>query len=63
MTIPDITNLTRNEVVPYYRAMIIELQADENYRGGDETVKTFNQAIIDKWSVSALEYIKSKAWK
>ena len=25
--------------------------------------RTVNLAIIDKWSISALEYIKTRAWK
>ena len=46
-----LTNQTRNDVVPYYAAVIRD----------DEARKTLEVAILNHWSASALAYIKSKA--
>jgi hypothetical protein len=52
----DVTNLTRDQVVPYYRHLILNAVSDEE-------VKRVNQLILSKWKVSGLIYIKEKAWK
>ncbi len=46
---------TRDDVVPYYRVAIAF--ADPEF---DWTV--VNKAIIERWSLDALGYIKHKAW-
>lgn len=56
---PDINTLTRDQVVPYYVNLILE----GNNSGIDRNVSEFNQKIISRWSIAALEYIKNKAWK
>ena len=48
----------RDDVVPEYANCILE---EDDYYPQDW--KAINAAIIEKWSVSALVYIKEKAWK
>ena len=48
--------MTRNEVVPYYRNLILE-------NASDKEVIRVNQLILSKWKPSGLIYIKEKAWK
>jgi hypothetical protein len=52
----DVSNLTRDGVVPYYTLMLITEHNDA------ETVR-MNQLILTKWSKSGLIYIIEKAWK
>lgn len=52
----DVTDLTRDNIVPYYRHLI-------KNDATDEEVKRVNQLILSKWKVSGLIYIKEKAWK
>lgn len=52
----DISKLTRDDVAPFY-VMLIE-NCDN-----DTLIHSFNLKITSKWSGSALEYIKKKAWK
>ena len=48
----------RDDVVPNYAQWIME--EDDGYR---QDWYAINKAIIDKWSKSALSYIKERAWK
>lgn len=52
----DVTNLTRDDVVPYYRKLI-------NLACSDEEIQRVNKLILTKWTVSGLIYIKEKAWR
>ena len=47
----NLDNQTRNDVVPYYAAVIRD----------DEARKALEADILAHWSASALAYIKSKA--
>ncbi|MGH8525108.1 MAG: hypothetical protein ACREXY_13120 [Gammaproteobacteria bacterium] len=47
--------VTRDDVALTY-AFCVRQAADVNY-------KQVNQAIIDRWSLAALKYIKEKAWR
>lgn len=47
--------LTRDDVALTY-AWLIRQPDDADF-------PTVNQAIVDRWSASALEYIKGKAWR
>ena len=52
----EVASLTRNEVVPYYRKLILSNPSDEE-------VLRVNQLILSKWKPSGLIYIKELAWK
>lgn len=52
----DISKFTRNEVVPLYVDLICK-------EATQAEIIELNQAIIKKWSNSALIYIKEKAWR
>ena len=52
----EVASLTRNEVVPHYRKLILS-------RPSDEEVIRVNQLILSKWKPSGLIYIKEKAWR
>lgn len=52
----DVTDMTRDAVVPYYERLIKE-------NATDEEVVRVNQLILSKWTPSGLIYIKEKAWK
>jgi hypothetical protein len=52
----DVSTLTRDEVVPFYRNLI---QSNPS----DDEVVSINQLILTKWKPSGLIYIKEKAWK
>lgn len=54
-TMPDVAELTGDEVVPYYANLIF---VSEN----EKDVIEMNNKILSKWSSSGLEYIKDKAW-
>jgi hypothetical protein len=56
MKLTDVSNLTRDQVVPFYTYQIIT-------HNSDEEVKRLNDLILSKWSKSGLIYIKEKAWK
>jgi hypothetical protein len=47
---------TRDVIVPLYVRLI-------RYPFADEIVGEVNRAIIARWSVAALVYIKDRAWK
>jgi len=49
--------MTRNYIVPIYVRLILDDTVS------DERIKKFNHAIIKRWSISGLLYIKNKAWK
>lgn len=53
----DVTNLTRDQMVPYYVHLIIREPS-----GTSQEVVRVNNLIISKWSSSGLSYIKNKAW-
>ena len=62
MTYKDLKSLNgmvRAEVVPYYVDLILDRETDtpEN-----PEVLRINNLIIEKWSLSALTYIKEQAW-
>ena len=48
----------RDEIVPLYAELIMLAHLT-----GDFEVKEVNQAIIEKWSYSAMDYILNNAWK
>lgn len=52
----DVSNLTRDQVVPYYRKLI-------RLACSDKEIERVNQLILSKWTVAGLIYIKEKAWK
>jgi hypothetical protein len=52
----DVTSMTRNQVVPYYRCLILS-EVDRH-----EVIRV-NQLILSKWTSAGLQYIKNKAWK
>jgi hypothetical protein len=52
----EVASLTRDEVVPHYRKLILSKPTDEE-------VKRVNQLILSKWKPSGLIYIKELAWK
>lgn len=52
----DLSKLTRDDVVSFYVMMIEDCS-------NDLIIADFNKRIINKWSDSALVYIKDKAWK
>lgn len=52
----DVTDLTRDQVVPYYRNLILN-------NAPDWEVIRVNKLILSKWTSSGLIYIKEKAWK
>jgi hypothetical protein len=52
----DVSNMTRDEVVPYYRYVI-------KHEVSDKEIVRINQLILSKWSSSGLLYIKEQAWK
>ncbi len=52
----DISKLTRDDVVSFYVIMIEDCS-------NDLIIADFNKRIINRWSDSALVYIKEKAWK
>jgi hypothetical protein len=54
----DLSAMTRNDIVPYYVALI-NGEADPS----SKEVIRINSLIMEKWSASALLYIKEKAWK
>jgi len=54
-TLTDVSQMTRNDVVPYYRDLILSESTNE------EVVRV-NQLILSKWTSSGLIYIKNKAW-
>jgi hypothetical protein len=45
----------RNECAKHYAKLLTG--------GYYQSVKGLNQAIIDRWSVAGLNYIKTRAWK
>ena len=50
---------TRDIIVPLYRQMIFAFHAE----GGNGSVSEINYGIIERWSKSALRYIKREAWR
>lgn len=48
--------MTRNDVVPIYVEML-------KHTAHPDQIKRINGLIIERWSTSALLYIKVKAWK
>jgi len=65
----SVDGLTRNQVVPHYRNLIVwyldktGLLALFIVRDGlAEEVRRVNELILSKWKPSGLEYIKAKAW-
>ena len=50
--------VTRGDIVPLYVALIV---ASLGCR--DRDTAEANEAIIGKWSLSALEFVKAEAWK
>jgi len=48
---------TRREAIPVYQARM------ETWSSVGEDWRALNGAIIDRWSVSALIWIKAQAWK
>src|SRR5690606_19936202 len=56
MKIVDVSNYTRDQIVPIYTHLIVTLTSDRE-------VKRVNDLILSKWSKSGLLYIKNKAWK
>lgn len=54
----DVSKMTRDEVVPYYREL---LKQNKENPFSDEVVRV-NKLILTKWKLSGLEYIKNKAW-
>lgn len=54
--LPDITGLTRDQVVLLYIDLILS-------DAPQDRVVNFNQMILSKWSNSALIYIKEKSWR
>lgn len=52
--------ITRDKIVPLYKSLV-EIGAIF----GNNVIDwgTINQAIINRWSRNALEYIKNNAWK
>lgn len=55
----NVSKLTRNEVVPFYKDLILMDAADPF---GDEAIR-INNLILSKWTSAGLIYIKEKAWK
>lgn len=51
-----ISGMVRDEMVPIYAQMLFD-------NASDYDVRRINTMIIDRWSTSALIYIKEKAWK
>lgn len=51
----DVSNMTRNDVVPYYVHTI--------HFADKEEILRVNNLILSKWTSSGLLYIKDKAWK
>lgn len=56
MNLIDCSTLTRDEVVPYYVDLIVNIVPYTE-------ILRVNNLILSKWSSSGLEYIKNKAWK
>lgn len=56
MNLIDCSTLTREEVVPYYVDLIVNIVPDTE-------ILRVNNLILSKWSTAGLIYIKSKAWK
>lgn len=52
----DVSKMTRDDVVPYYRNLIVN-------NAPDHEVVRVNKLILSKWTSSGLIYIKEKAWK
>ena len=50
--------LTRDELVPFYAAMIRAIHAEKAWEG----VGDVNAAIANRWTWLGLDYIKRKAW-
>jgi hypothetical protein len=60
LTVDDVTNAkTRDDLVPGYTRWLQAMQAGK----GVPACASVNHAIIDRWSLAALEYVKRKAWK
>jgi hypothetical protein len=54
----DLAHVTRDHAADVYRKLMIE-----NWGTGVPVDwQTINNAIVSRWSLSALEYIKKKAW-
>ena len=56
IALTDVSTMTRNEVIPFYKRLIISEPTNE------EVIRV-NQLILSKWTSSGLVYIKEKAWK
>jgi hypothetical protein len=56
LKLPDISKLTRDQVVPIY---VDHITSDPP----EHITKALNELIIERWSNKALIYIKEKAWK
>ena len=56
ITLTDVSNLTRDQVVPFYTYLIVS-------NASDGEVKRLNNLILSKWTKSGLVYIKEKSWK
>jgi hypothetical protein len=56
MKVTDVSNLVREQLVPYYAYLIISNPSQAE-------VKRTNDLILSKWKPSGLLYIKDKAWK
>ncbi|RYF78884.1 MAG: hypothetical protein EOO39_00250 [Cytophagaceae bacterium] len=52
----NLTGMLRDDVVPYYTDLLIAEKSDQE-------CARVNALIINRWSTSALIYIKEKAWK
>lgn len=52
----EVRSLTRDNVVPYYRRLILT-------NASDEEIVRVNKLILSKWTSSGLNYIKERAWK
>ncbi len=53
----DVSKMTRDEVVPYYVAL---LKLSNPFH---KEIGRVNRLILTKWTLSGLEYIKTQAWK
>lgn len=53
----DLTKMTRKDVIPLYVDLI------KKGVGSSPEIINFNMNIINRWSNSALIYIKEEAWK
>jgi hypothetical protein len=56
----DVSTLTRDQVVPFYRQLIEDDFLKDN--ASTDEIFRVNNLILSKWKPSGLLYIKNKAW-